>query len=339
MRLPLISTGVDLALQRPNLAHMQPRSCIATAFLPGMCLVGAVLMLAFSARAASLQTFAVVFGQVTNDIAIIESSFDNTPPQKQSLATLVRARSVILDGSRRDEQVLSELVELLGANDSYEATLNEAAANARAALLSQYDVMAMRVADLPPSRKTTVAVTRFNALGAEANALAQAQHAAGISTLLGPFGRRLASIETVVVRAQTMPKPRMGLNAVRARINGRRFASAGAGRPTPNEFVVSAPGNLYLEVSCRVVDGERVVMFRLPVLTDDLGYKVEQGLASFAFIEDIFQATPEVLATSGAFFVQRDRNEIYGTFSVAGPGLEVKDGGFRIQLPRELRGK
>jgi hypothetical protein len=203
----------------------------------------------------------------------------------------------------------------------------------------QYDVMAMRVANLPPSRKTTLAVTRFNALAADANALAQAHQAAGISALLAPFGRRLASIETVVARAQTMPKPRMGLNAVRARINDRRFASAGVGRPTPNEFVVSAPGNWYLEVSCRVVDGERVVTFRLPVLTDDVSYTVEQGLASFAYIEDIFQATPEVMAASGTFFVQRDRNEIYGVFSVAGPGLEVKDGRFRIQLPRELRGK
>jgi hypothetical protein len=45
-----------------------------------------------------------------------------------------------------------------------------------------------------------------------------------------------------------------------------------------------------------------------------------------------------VSATSGTFFAQRDRNEIYGVFSVAGPSLDVKDGRFRIQLPRALRG-
>jgi len=318
---------------------MQPRSCMATAFFSRVSLACGLLMLAFSCHAASLQIFAVVFGQITNDIALIESTFDNSPAQKEALAALVRARSVILDPGMRDEQALSTLIELLGSNSGYEASLNESAGSARAAVLSQYDVMGMRVADLPPSRKTTVAVTRFNALAADASALAQAQQAAGIAALLAPFGRRLASLETVVAQAKTMPKPRVGLNAARARINGRRFASAGAGRPTPNEFAVTAEGNLYLDLSCRVVDGERVVTFRLPVLMEDVSYAVEQGLASFIYTEDIFRATPEIAATSGIFFVQRDRNEIYGIFSVAGPGLEVKDGRFRIQLPRELRGR
>jgi hypothetical protein len=323
----------------PNLAAMQPRPGIQRTFDPAWILAGWLLLMGvMSGRSASLQTFAVVFGQVTNDIAQIEQGFDDSTPQKETLAALVRARSVMLDPLLRDDEALAALVNLLGSSSAYETTLNESAANARAVVLSQYDAMGVRVDDLPPSPRTTVARTRFNELSAEANALAQAQQAAGVAALLAPFGRRLASIDKVVTRAQKMPRPAVGLNAVRARVNGRRFASAGAGRPTSNEFVVTAPSPLFLEVAVRVADGGQVIHFRLPVVTEDVSYEVEQGLATFRYIADIFASTEEVAATSGAFWVQRERNEIYGVFSVAGPGLDVKDGRFRVQLPRALRG-
>jgi hypothetical protein len=318
---------------------MEPLSCrhICRRIVP-LFLVSLLLLSSLVAKAASLQTFAVVFGQVTNDLAILEASFDGSSGQRQLLAALVRARAAILDPDLRDEQALVKLVDLLGSNGAYDATLDESARNARAAVLSQHDVMALRVADLPPSRKTSLARARFNDLSGDAQALAVAQNAGGIAALLGPFGRRLASIEQSVRKAEVMPKPRVGLNAVRAKVNGRRFASSGVGRPTPNEFSVQAgPG--YLEVNCRVIDGERVITFALPVLTEDASYEVEAGLVSLAYVENIFDATPEVPAVTGTFYVQRDRREIYGIFSVAGSGLDVKDGRFRIQLPRELRGK
>jgi hypothetical protein len=313
-------------------------SCHIRCWIVRLLVLLPVLVSSIAVQAASLQTFAVVFGQVTNDIAIVESSFDGSTAQRQLLAALVGARAAMLDPRLRDDQALVELVNLLGSNSAYETTLNESARNARAAVMAQHAAMALRVADLPPSRKTTLAKARFNDLSADATALAQAQQTGGIAALLAPFGRRLASIERLVDRAQVMPKPRVGMNAVRAKVNGRRFASSGVGRPTPNQFSVEAgPG--YLEVNCRVIDGERVITFALPVVTGDASYEVETGLVSLSYVENIFDATPEVAATSGTFYVQRDRREIYGVFSVAGSGLDVKDGRFRIQLPRELRGK
>jgi hypothetical protein len=318
---------------------MQPRSCIATFSALRCCLPGIFLFLAWSVSAASLQTFAVVYGQLTNEIAIIESSFDNSSAQKQKLATLVRARGVILDPELRDEQALSALVQLLGSNSDYDATLDDSAANARAAVLSRYDATATRIADLPPSRKTNLAKNRFDDLASDANALANAQHAGGIAALLAPFGRRLESIAGLVAKAQTMPKPLVGANAVKAKVNGRRFSASGMGRPSSNRFDVSAPDPLYLEVSCRVVDGGQVITFTLPLVTEQVRYEVEQGFVSFTYTGDIFAEPPVThTATSGTFFVQRDRNEVYGIFSAEGPGLNVQDGRFRIQLPRALRG-
>jgi len=291
------------------------------------------------APAASLQTFAVVFGQLTNEIALIESDFDNSPAQKQKLAALIRARGAILDPELRDEQTLATLVTLLGHNSDYTTTLDESASNARGVVLSEYNSVATRVADLPPSGRTATAKARFANLTSDANALATAQHAAAISVLLAPFGRRLLSIGRVVERAETMPRPNIGLHSVRASVNGRRFASAGDGAHSPNVFDVTAPDPLYRQMSCRAVDREQMITFSLPVVTERVRYEVSQGLASLTYTENIFAANPIALtATGGTFFVQSDRNEIYGVFSAAGPGLDVKEGRFRIQLPRELRG-
>src|SRR5688500_12240106 len=101
------------------------------------------LVLAVAGHGASLQTFAVVYGQLTNDIAILEAEFDNSPEQKQTFATLVRARNVILNPELRDEQALAALVDLLEAS-GYDTTLDEAANNARASVLRAYDAVAIR---------------------------------------------------------------------------------------------------------------------------------------------------------------------------------------------------
>src|SRR5687768_5964335 len=144
---------------------MQPRSCINSP-VARLCCLWLGLVLAVAGHGASLQTFAVVYGQLTNDIAILEAEFDNSPEQKQTFATLVRARSVILNPELRDEQALAALVDLLEAS-GYDTTLDEAANNARASVLSAYDAVATRTEELPPSRKTTVARNRFDGLAAE----------------------------------------------------------------------------------------------------------------------------------------------------------------------------
>ena len=319
---------------------MRPSSG-AAGFLSGLSrawVLVSLLALATSVRATPLQTFAVVFGQATNEIASIEDDFQNSSAQNEKLATLWRVRSVILSDELRDEQVLATLVKLLGSHDDYQTTLDESAANARAAVLRRYDLFATRVADLPPSSRATLAKNRFNALAADQAALANAQHAAAISSLLAPFGQRIETIARLVVRAQIMPRPKVGVNAVRATVDGHRFASAGNGPHSPNLFEVTA-GPRYFAVNCRVVDGERVISFTLPVVTDQLRYDVAQGLATLTYTANIFATNAVVMpATSGTFIVQSDRNEIFGLFSGAGPGFEVKSGRFRVEMPRALRG-
>ncbi len=316
---------------------MQPRRR-ATVFkiVPALLVV---LFCAVTAHGASLRTFAVVFGQVTNEIATIQANFDNSTAQKQKLAKLVRARGVILDPELRDDEALKSLVDLLGSNSDYDSTLDETASNARASVIDDYHLLGLRVADLPPSLKTTRARNRFDELANDAATLEIAQHAAGVSAQLAPFGRRLDSIRETVERATKMPVPGTRLNSVRAQINGHRFVSAGEAAHSPNQFEVTAPNALYREVSCRVVDGPGVITFSLPVITEQVRYEIAQGLAGLAYTENVFATDPvTVSATEGIFFVQRDRNEIYGVFSAAGPGFEVKDGRFRIRLPRTLRG-
>jgi hypothetical protein len=298
-----------------------------------------LFVLVFGLRAASLQTFIVVFGQATNEITSIENNFDNSAAQKEKLGTLWRARSVILNDTLRDEQVLAALVKLLGSDDAYQTTLDEGAVNARAAVLRRYDLFATRVADLPPSRRATLAKNRFDNLANEHAALANAQHAANISSLLAPFGQRIETIASIVVRAQVMPRPHVGANAVRADVNGHSFTGTGDGRHSPNEFKVTEPGPRYRSVSCRVVDGEKVIQFTLPVVTDQIRYEIAQGVATLSYTPNVFATNAmSSAATSGTFFVQSDRNEIYGLFSGTGPGFEIKSGRFRIEIPRALRG-
>src|SRR5687767_5935719 len=89
---------------------MQPPSCINSPVARPCCLwLG--LVWAVAGHGASLQTFAVLYGQLTHDIVILEAEFDNSPEQKQTFATLVRARSVILNPELRDEQALAGLVD------------------------------------------------------------------------------------------------------------------------------------------------------------------------------------------------------------------------------------
>ena len=264
---------------------MQPRRRTAIHFGTSrvVATIVAFAWLAWAARADSFPTFAVLFAQVTNDIALIQQNFDNSPAQKQTLATLTRARTAILDPALRDEQVLSSVVNLLGGDINYAATLDLSAANARAAVLARYDLLATRVADLPPSTRSSTARDIFNGLTTDKNALANAEHAAGISQLLGPFGRRLETLAEVVGRAEIMTKPRVGSNAVRVQIGNHRFTSGGNGRHSPNIFEVTAPSPGYLAVHCRVVDRDEVIDFILPVVTDQVRYEVAQGFVTLSY--------------------------------------------------------
>ena len=314
---------------RRTAIHFQPGRLVA--------IIVALAWLTMSARADSFPTFAVLFAQITNDIALIQQNFDNSPAQKQTLATLTRARTAILNPELRDEQVLSTVVNLLENDINYAATLDLSAGNARATVLARYDSLATRVAGLPPSTRTMTARSIFNDLTPDKNALANAEHAAGISQLLGPFGRRLETLAEVVGRARIMTKPRVGSNAVRVLIDDHRFTSGGNSRHSPNIFEVTAPSPRYLAVNCRVVDRDEVINFSLPVITDQVRYEVAQGLVTLSYNPAVFGTNVTLVATNGTFFVQAVEKEIYGIFSCEGPGFAMKEGRFRIEIPRALR--
>lgn len=308
--------------------------------LPGRTLALVALLLAcVTGRAASLQTFADIFHQLTNEIALIQQTFDGSSTQKLRLATISQGRRAILDEELRDEETLARLVSLLKNADDYAGTLGTAATNARSTVLARYDSLALQVADLPPSRRANLAENRFDNLADEHRALANAATASGISQLLSPFGARLQSVANLLPRARVMPRPRVGSNAVRASVNGRRFISASNGRNSPNLFDVTAPDDTYRSVMIRAVDGPSVIHLALPVITGDARYEVAQGLAGVLYTPDVFTTNSVTMsATNGTFFVQSVRNEIYGTFTCAGPGFEIKDGRFRVEIPRRLRG-
>jgi len=290
-------------------------------------------------RAASLPIFAPVFQQLTNEIESIEADFENSPVQNVRLATLIAAQQVVLDPEMADTDALQILVGLLGGDAEYADTLDEAASNARAVLLGDFDLLGARVIQLPPSPRANQARNRFDILLTSATTLVGTPHAAGIVPLLQPFAANLVLTAKFVTRAETMPLPIVGQNTVRGTVDGQRFASAGDNRRSPNNLDVSAPNPLYLSVSCRVLSGSRVINFTLPVVTDAVRYEVAQGLATLTYAGDIFTNTPAVTATNGTFYVQRNKKEIYGVFSAEGPGLQITDGRFRIKLPRELRGR
>lgn len=292
------------------------------------------LVLLAQTHAASLQVFATVYGQVTNDIAIIESNFDGSSAQKQKLARLVASRDIVLDPLFTDEQALTKLMDVLGPENDYAPLLDESANNARAAVLARYNALSERINLLPPSTKAARVRNRYNELGSAVASLNNAQHAAGIATQLAPFGRQVESVVALIAKAAIMPKPRVGLNGVRATVNGQGFVSSGTGAHSPNVFEITSPTSFYREVFCRVVDGARVITFTLPVVTGQTRYEVSQGLATLSYTEDVFAPSPQTIAaTSGTFWVQTVGNEIYGIFSCSGPGLEVKDGKFRVQIP------
>ena len=293
------------------------------------------LMLLAETHAASLQVFATVYGQVTNDIAVIDANFDGSSAQKQKLARLVASRDVILDPALTDEQALAKLVDVLGPENDYAPLLDDAASNARSAVLARYTALGERIDLLPPSPRATRVRARYNDLSSSVASLNNAQHAEGIASQLAPLGRQVDDVAALMVKALTMPKPRVAANGVRATVNGNSFTSSGNGAHTPNVFTVTSPTPLYREVSCRVVDGARVIVFTLPVVTTQTRYEVSQGLATLTYTADVFAPDPQTTAaTSGTFWVQVVGEEIYGIFSCTGPGLEVKDGKFRIQIPK-----
>lgn len=318
------------------------RLCVSEKHLRANCfalIASFAVVLTISIRAASLQTFAPVFTQTTNEIAFVETHFDNSPAQKEKLARLESARATVLDLELRDDQALAALVRLLGTQADYATPLNESALRARASVLNDYDALALRVEDLPPSPRATRAKNHFNALANDQAALLTAEHAAGISSRLAPFGRRIDTASRLVARAIKLPVPNIRPNAMRARVNEHPFASAGDGAHSSNLFDVTSPGGLYLSVICRLVDGAQVINFTLPVITSEGRYEVAQGLAALTYTPDAFVTNAlTVTATNGTFFVQKDRHEVYGLFSCTGQGFDLKEGKFRIELPRMLRG-
>lgn len=299
-----------------------------------------VCALAVSLRGASLQVFAVVYGQVTNDIAVIEQGFDGSAAMRQKLARLVATRGAILDPALSDERALAKVVDLLGPEDDYAPLLDEVANNARSALLSRYAATGERLDLLPPSPRTTRARNRYRDISTDLAALNNAQHAGGISGQLAPFGRALDSVDTLIASAVVMPRPKVHINAVRAVVNGKRFSGSGVGGSSPNIFEVTAPSPLYWQITCRVVDRERVITFEFPVFTAQPSYDIGTGLVTLSYTPDVFEpgATP-VPATAGRFWVQTVKDEVFGTFTCSGPGLEIHDGRFRIKLPPALREK
>ena len=302
--------------------------------------LGLLLGLIPEARAVSFQNFAPVFSQITNGIASIQASFDNSPATKSQLAALVAAEQVLLDPVMADRAALASLVNLIGGNADYTVTLDESADNVRATVLAQHDQLASRLAEAPPSARKTTAQRRFADLTTKANALANAVHAAAISDLIPPYLKEFTPVEKLVTRAEAMPVPVISQNSVRASVGGRAFVAAGTGLHSPNSFEVAAPGPLYLSLNCRAVDGTRVINFALPVVTAQVRYEVAQGLVALTYTEDVFSTNVTITtATNGTFFVQRDRREIYGVFSAQGPGFQLQDGKFRIRLPVGLRGR
>ncbi len=289
-------------------------------------------------HAASLQNFGPLFQQLTNDLAFLQQNFDGSTELKQQMAVLTRARGLVLSEDLPDEQALARLVPLLVHDTNYTVALDDSAFNTRAAILARHAALGERVAALPPWSRTTTARTRFAGLANEHAALTNAADAAAISNLLPPFVVQLASVSKYEVRARLMPRPRTRLNSLFGIVNGRRFTSTGGGRNSPNLFEVTAPTEFYRAVTARAVDGAGVIHLSLPVLTEQIRYEVASGLATISYSPDVFATNVVIMtATNGTVFVQTDRGEVYGVFMCDGPGLEIRDGRFRIQLPRALR--
>jgi hypothetical protein len=302
----------------------------------------AVLLNAFCcapARASSFQIFSAVYAQVASNLTALEHSADfSNPSNRHARAVLVAARDVIIDPDLTDERVLARLIEVFGAESAYTAWLDMAATNARAAVLGRYHALAERIELLPPSTRASRVQTRFAQMAGDLAALNGAVHAAEISARLAPFGNKVESVAKLVAAATVMPRPRVGANAVRATINGRRFSASGFGGHSPNIFLVTQPEPLYRSVHCRVVDVGQVLTISLPVVTAQPRYEVKSGLALVTHVMDIFSTNAATLAaTNGTCWVQSTDGEVYGTFTCSGPGLEIKDGRFRVQVPRDRR--
>ena len=300
--------------------------------------IAGLMLFSATVHAASLHTFGTLFQQLTNDLAFLQQNFDGSPALKQQFAVLTRARGLVLDEDLPDDQALDRLVPLLSPDTNYTAALDTSAFHARDAALARYVALGERVAALPPWSRATTARTRFANLANDRAALTNAPGAVAIADLLPAFVSQLAGVSKYEVRARLMPRPRTRSNSLRAEVNGRRFISTSSGRNSPNFFEVIAPTDFYRALSARAVDGAGVIHLSLPVLTEQIRYEVASGLAAISHSPDVFATNVVILtATNGTVFVQTDRREVYGVFTCDGPGLEIRDGRFRIQLPRALR--
>jgi hypothetical protein len=109
-----------------------------------------VLSCTVAAPATSPHTFTGIFAQVTNNIAGIEYSFDNSSTRKQTLGRRVKSRATIPNPGLRDERVLATRVNLFGRGSGSADTLNQAANNARETARSNCGTLNTRGNGLPP---------------------------------------------------------------------------------------------------------------------------------------------------------------------------------------------
>ena len=239
-----------------------------------------------------------------------------------------------------DGKALRSLQHALGRYPEYTETLDTVASNLVAIYNNEYNFVGSLLPELPPSPEATAATAQFNAHAHTAAKLNADVTAKKTSALYDAAKRKLDSIFTRANQALLVPFPKdLVTNQVKTKIDvgagPRNFTATGSSSDL-NVLQAVQTGNT-ISLTINVVESTRGLAFTIPnVQLGTARYEIP-GEANFAYRTDFdFFAMPptstDIGATNGFIFVNTTATEVFGTFECSGPGFNITNGRFRVNI-------
>ena len=309
-------------------------------------LLGLLLFAGTAATSLALTppAFAPVLEPLASEITSLSNNPAPTRAERNRLRTLVRANDVLDNSSLPDGKALRQLKNKLRAIPDYDAPLDTVAANLVGIYSNEYAFVEFLITQLPPSDATDEIIGQFEALLPSYVRLSSSVNAKKTSALYDAAKRRL---DNVFIRASgdlIIPFPsNLPPNTVEAKIDvghGPRHFRANSAFASGNIFQAAATEtNIIVMLNGLDSQGaglQRGLVFSVPnVRFGAFRYGIPEA-ASLTNRTNIDLFPPgnsnDTGATNGAIFIATTATEVYGSFSASGPGFEISNGRFRINL-------
>ncbi len=309
-----------------------PSACTSFArWLCGLLLVAPVACVALTAL-----PFAPVRQPLTDEIANLSNVTDPTTAQLARLRTLIKANDVLSKSTLNDGKALRTLKNKLARLPEYAAPLDSVASNLVAVFTNRYNFVGALLEELPPSEGATKVRKQYADLTPAVAKLLATVNAPKTSSLYDPLNHR---VNTILAKANDLLLIEFPLDLATNQIDAtiidstQHYFKTSASAATENLFSAVASGtNIVITLSA--IDYPRGILFSVPnVHFGSFRYTVPDAV-TFTNRTGVYVPGGEQAsgATNGVFFISANANEVYGTFECSGPGFQIVNGRFRINV-------